>query len=139
MTDTPHARILCIEDEGDILDLLRIILERDGFECITALGGIDGVQKARDSHPDLILLDLMMPDMSGWEVLRHLQEDETSKYIPVIILTVRDRYSDPNLLNHAGDMAEIISKPFDFSRLTHRIRGILGLEPSELAWTPFVR
>ncbi len=139
MNETPRPRVLCIEDEGDILELLKIILERDGFECVTALGGIDGIHKAQSVKPDLILLDLMMPDMNGWEVLRHLQEDEVLKYIPVIILTVKDRYSDPDLLNKAGDMAALMTKPFEFSKLTQRIRGVLELAPSEVDWpTPIL-
>lgn len=134
MSDKPRPRVLCIEDEGDILELLKIILERDGFECITALGGIDGVQKAASERPDLILLDLMMPDMNGWEVLKHLQEDETLKYIPVIILTVKDRYSEPDIDRKVGDMAALMTKPFEFSKLTQRVRDILGMESSEVDW-----
>lgn len=130
MNETARRKILCIEDEDEILELLKIILERDGFECITALGGVDGFQKAQSTRPDLILLDLMMPDMNGWEVLRRLQEDETLKYIPVLILTVRDRYSEPDILNRVGDMAELMTKPFEFSDLTRRIRRLLAMEPS---------
>lgn len=122
-----RPKILCIEDESDVLELLHIILERDGFECIGALGGVEGLQKARSIHPDLILLDLMMPDMNGWEVLRRLQEDETLKYIPVLILTVRDRHADKDFQHLIGDIAEFMTKPFEFWKLTQRIRHILGL------------
>lgn len=134
MSEKPRPRVLCIEDEGDILELLKIVLERDGFECITALGGVDGVQKASDEHPDLILLDLMMPDMNGWEVLKYLQGHEALRYIPVIILTVKDRYSEPDIDQKVGDMAALMTKPFEFSQLTRRIRGILGLDSSEVDW-----
>lgn len=134
MTEQERQKILCIEDEGDILDLLRIILERDGFECISALGGLEGLQKARSVQPDLILLDLMMPDMNGWEVLRQLQEDERLRYIPVLILTVRDRYSEPDIHQKIGDMATLMTKPFEFMSLTQRIRSLLAMPASEVKW-----
>ena len=134
MSENPRSRVLCIEDEGDILDLLKIILERDRFECITALGGVDGIHKASSEHPDLILLDLMMPDMNGWEVLKYLQEHEALRYIPVIILTVKDRYSEPDIDKKVGDMAALMTKPFEFSKLTQRIRDVLGMDSSEVDW-----
>lgn len=90
MNEQERQKILCIEDEGDILDLLRIILERDGFECISALGGLEGLQKARSVQPDLILLDLMMPDMDGFAVLDELKADEALRDLPVIVITAKE-------------------------------------------------
>ncbi len=125
MNETVRSKILCIEDEGDILDLLTIILGRAGFDCVTALGGIEGIQKAHTARPDLIMLDLMMPDMGGWEVLRHLQEDDLLKNIPVIILTVKDLYFDANIPDQAGHEAAFMTKPFECSKLIQCIRDVL--------------
>jgi CheY-like chemotaxis protein len=77
------ARILCIDDEKEILDLIHLILGRKGYEVAGAIGGEAGLAKARSWKPDLVLLDLMMPDMDGWEVFHRLRADETrAKYRP---------------------------------------------------------
>jgi len=68
MDQTTVKRILCVEDEPEMIDLIRLILSRRGFEVHGAAGGVEGVRLIRELHPDLVLLDLMMPDMDGWEV-----------------------------------------------------------------------
>jgi len=67
MDNMPVKHIICIEDEMEMIDLIRIILGRRGFEVIGANGGREGLRMVREKHPDLVLLDLMMPDMDGWE------------------------------------------------------------------------
>ena len=79
MNDTETKHILCIEDEQEMIDLIRLILGRRGFDVIGAEGGKEGLEKARQEPPDLILLDLMMPDMDGWEVYQQIKADDKTK------------------------------------------------------------
>ena len=66
-------RILCIEDEAEMIDLTRLVLEREGFEVLGAVGGSEGLEIVHREKPDLVLLDLMMPDIDGWEVYRRMK------------------------------------------------------------------
>ena len=72
--------ILCVEDEPEMIDLMRLILGRRGFEVKGAAGGVEGLKMIRQEPPDLVLLDLMMPDMDGWELLRRLQADTAATW-----------------------------------------------------------
>ena len=76
MANTTVKRILCIEDEPEMIDLIRLILSRRGFEVVGAAGGVEGIKLVREMLPDLVLLDLMMPDMDGWEVYQQMKADE---------------------------------------------------------------
>jgi len=84
------GKILVIEDEQDIAELLTYNLERDGFRVESALTGEDGLVKARTAPPDLILLDIMLPGMNGLDVCRALRSDTATKGIPIVMLTARD-------------------------------------------------
>ncbi len=79
--------ILCIEDEPEMIDLIRLILGRRGFDVTGAAGGKAGLLAVRKELPDLVLLDLMMPDMDGWEVYQQMKADESTRHIPVIVVT----------------------------------------------------
>ncbi|HNN14798.1 MAG TPA: response regulator, partial [Anaerolineales bacterium] len=72
MDNSSTKKILCIEDEPEMVDLIRLILIRKGFEVFGAPGGLEGIRLVREMHPDLVLLDLMMPDMDGWEVYQQM-------------------------------------------------------------------
>jgi len=87
-------RILCIEDEPEMIDLIRLILERKGFEVLGAVGGQEGIESIRREKPDLILLDLMMPDVDGWEVYRQMKADEALQHIPVVVVTAKAQSID---------------------------------------------
>lgn len=121
-------RILCIEDEPEMIELIRIILEKRGFEVKGAVGGKEGLEKARSEKPDLILLDLMMPEMDGWEVYRQLKNDEELKNIPVIIVTARSQNIDRILGLHIAKVDDYITKPFGPSDLVESIKRVLGLQ-----------
>lgn len=88
--ELPGRTVVCIEDEPDMISLIKLALERHQVNLIGALGGREGLEKVREVRPDLVLLDLMMPDVNGAEVLEHLKADENLRDIPVIILTVLD-------------------------------------------------
>ena len=112
MNDTETKHILCIEDEPEMIDLIRLILGRRGYDVIGAAGGKDGLEKVRQQPPDLILLDLMMPDMDGWEVYQQIKADEKLRDIPVIVVTAKAQSIDKVLGLHIAKVDDYIAKPF---------------------------
>ncbi len=96
-------RVVVIEDEPEMIDLVRLILERKGFELIGAVGGREGLEIVRREKPDLVLLDLMMPDMDGWEVYQQMKADEKLKNIPVIVVTAEAESTDRVLRLHIAE------------------------------------
>jgi two-component system response regulator VicR len=105
-------RVVYIEDEAEMIDLVRLILSRKGFEVIGATGGRDGLNLVREKLPDLVLLDLMMPDMDGWEVYQQMKADESMRLIPVIVITAKAQSIDKVLGLHIAKVEDYISKPF---------------------------
>jgi two-component system response regulator VicR len=119
-------KILCIEDDKEMMDLLRLILEPRGFDFISAEGGRDGLDKIRAESPDLILLDLMMPDVDGWQVYRQIKADQALESIPVIVVTVRTQGIDEALGLQLGEIEGYITKPFSQVELLDIIDRVLG-------------
>jgi DNA-binding response OmpR family regulator len=117
--------ILCVEDEPEMIDLMRLILGRRGFEVKGACGGADGVRMIRESTPDLILLDLMMPDMDGWEVYQQLKADEATRNIPVIVVTAKAQSIDRVLGLHIAKVDDYIAKPFSPQELLNSVERVL--------------
>ncbi|MGQ9848625.1 MAG: response regulator transcription factor [Aggregatilineaceae bacterium] len=118
-------KILVIDDEKMTVDLLSILLERRGFEVIKAYGAEEGLRAAYRTHPDLILLDIMMPDMDGWEVCRRLRELSD---VPILFLTAIDDTRDRvRGLEMGAD--DYIIKPYDNDELVARIRAHLRRAP----------
>jgi DNA-binding response OmpR family regulator len=105
-------RILCIEDEAEMIDLMRLILERKGFEVLGAVGGQEGLDAVRREKPDLVLLDLMMPDVDGWEVYRQMKSDEELQDIPVVVVTAKAQSIDKVLGLHIAKVDDYVTKPF---------------------------
>ena len=128
MTDTNSKRILCIEDEPEMIDLIRLILGRRGFEVIGAAGGKEGLEKIRQEPPDLGLLDLMMPDMDGWGVYQQMKADEKTKEIPVIVVTAKAQSIDKVLGLHIAKVDDYIAKPFSPQDLLNSVDKVLGGE-----------
>jgi len=121
-----QKRILCIEDEPDMIELLLIILRRKGFEVTGASGGKEGLRMIRETNPDLVLLDLMMLDMGGWEVYQQLKADDLTKNIPVIIVTAKAQSIDKVLGLHIAKVDDYITKPFSPSELLERVNNVLA-------------
>lgn len=116
-----NKRVLIIDDDPGLLTLLRLGLERDGFEVITAQSGKEGLRKAYDCHPDLIVLDILMPEMDGWEVCQRL------RYIcetPILILTAVDE-RDGVIRGLSIGADDYVLKPCPFEELKARIRALL--------------
>jgi DNA-binding response OmpR family regulator len=126
MADTTKKRILCIEDEAEMIDLIRLILGRHGFDVKGAAGGREGLELVCKEKPDLVLLDLMMPDMDGWEVYQQMKADETTRNIPVIVVTAKAQSIDKVLGLHIAKVDDYIAKPFSPQELLASIDTVLG-------------
>lgn len=113
MNENESKRILCIEDESEMIDLMRLILSRRGYVVEGATGGKEGLKKVRKELPDLVLLDLMMPDLDGWEVYQQMKADENTKDIPVIVVTAKAQSIDKVLGLHIAKVDDYIAKPFN--------------------------
>jgi two-component system response regulator VicR len=121
-------RVLCIEDDAEMIDLIRLILERKGFEVLEAVGGKEGLEVSRREMPDLILLDLMMPEVDGWEVFRQLRADEQLKDIPVIVVTAKAQSIDIVLGLHIAKVDGYVTKPFGPQELLKSVNKVLAME-----------
>jgi len=124
--DEKKIRILCIEDEPEMIDLICLILNRHGFDVQGAGGGKEGLSKAKNELPKLILLDLMMPDMDGWEVYQQLKASEKTRHIPVIIVTAKAQEVDKVLGLHIAKVDDYIAKPFSPQALLDSVQGVLA-------------
>ena len=125
MEDT-SKRVDCIEDEPEMIDLVRLILSRKGFEVIGANGGVEGLEKVRHEEPDLVLLDLMMPDMDGWEVYQQMKADPALRDIPVVVVTAKAQSIDKVLGLHIAKVDDYITKPFGPQELLESVEKILA-------------
>ena len=119
------ATVLFIDDNPDLLDIVDAILSESGFLVAKAVSGEAGLSIARSLHPELILLDLNMPRMDGWEVLKLLKSEEVTRRIPVAIFSVRSDLKDKMFGLQRGAV-DYISKPFQYDQLSERIRRILA-------------
>lgn len=116
--------ILVVDDEQDLLDLIEYNLKKEGFDVLKAEDGEEGIRMARKHGPDLVLLDIMMPNMDGIEVLEIMRGDERLKRIPIIFLTARgDEKTEVEGLNKGGD--DYITKPISTTKLISRIKAVL--------------
>jgi CheY-like chemotaxis protein len=119
------ARVLVIDDEPSIRHILRFSLEAHGYEVIVAEDGQRGVAMARRQHPDVIVLDLMMPVMDGHTVLDVLRADEKTRYLPVVVLSALTQQAVKDRC-HAQGVASFIAKPFDPSDVAAALRDALA-------------
>lgn len=126
MEEQKTKHILCIEDEQEMIDLIRLILTRRGFEVRGANGGKEGLEAVRTQHPDLVLLDLMMPDMDGWEVYQQMKADEATRDIPVIVVTAKAQSIDKVLGLHIAKVDDYIAKPFSPQELMNSVDTVLN-------------
>ncbi len=120
-------RILVIEDDMHILAVLQKRLESAGYEVITASGGKEGFRKARMENPHLIILDLILPEMDGYEICNFLKKDKKYKEIPIIILSARSQERDIEEAKKAGAEA-YFTKPFNHEELLAKIKELMGEE-----------
>jgi two-component system, OmpR family, response regulator VicR len=123
------GKVVYIEDEPEMIDLVRLILSRKGYEVIGAGGGREGLEVIRQKLPDLVLLDLMMPDMDGWDVYQQMKAVDTTRDIPVIVITAKAQSIDKVLGLHIAKVDDYISKPFSPQELVDRVEKVIGRQP----------
>lgn len=109
-------KILIVDDEQDIVETLKFILEAQGYTCFCAYNGEDGLNKAKEIMPDLIILDVMMPKINGYKISRLLKYDNKYKDIPIIMVTARSQEQD-KLIGEETGVNEYISKPFELEEI----------------------
>jgi two-component system, cell cycle response regulator DivK len=121
------AKVLLVEDDEMNRDMLARRLVRRGFEVVSALNGKQGVDLARSEKPDIILMDMSLPIMDGWEATRCMKSDDATRSVPVIALTARAMSGDREKAIEAG-CDDYDTKPVEFDRLIGKIERLLGNE-----------
>ncbi len=134
----PKKRVLIVEDNRDARELLAIFLQRSGYEVLEAGTGLEAIDQTRANLPDLILMDLGLPKMSGDEAIARLKEDATTRHIPIIVNTAFDKRGAPVQQALAAGAAEILHKPVDLKTLLAMVRRFLEAEPALVAPPPDV-
>lgn len=126
MAQGQTRKVVCVEDEQEMIDLIRLILSRRGFEVLGANGGVRGLELIRAEKPDIVLLDLMMPEMDGWQVYQQLKADPATEHIPVVVVTAKAQNIDKVLGLHIARVDDYISKPFSLQELVDRVEAVLA-------------
>ena len=119
------TRILYVEDNEDNIYMLSRRLEREGFEVLIARDGVEGIACARAEHPDLVIMDLVLPELDGWEATRRLKADPLTSRIPVLALSASVMSGDPDKAIAAG-CDDFEFKPVNFPRLVKKIEKLLN-------------
>jgi len=121
-----NLRVIYVEDDPEMIDLIKLILNRQGFEVLGANGGRKGLELIQSELPDLVLLDLMMPDMDGWSVYQQLKSIPETNQIPVIIITAKSQPIDRVLGLHIAKVDDYICKPFHPQELIESINKVFS-------------
>ncbi len=126
-----RKKVVCIEDELEMIELVKLILGRSKFDVTGAVGGHEGLQKIAEIKPDLVLLDLMMPEMDGWEVYQKMKASEEMRDIPVIVVTAKAQSIDRVLGLHIARVDDYITKPFGPQDLLDSVERIIRIHTKE--------
>jgi two-component system, OmpR family, response regulator VicR len=122
-----RARILCIDDEPGVVELVSLIFKSQNIQVEGANTGQEGLDSMRRNPPDAVLLDIMMPEMDGWEVYKEIREDERLKSIPVIIVTARNSSFEEIIARERAGVNDYVTKPFVPNDLRESVTLVLGL------------
>jgi DNA-binding response OmpR family regulator len=125
MTNRDRPLVLVADDDADILQLVAFRLERSGYDVVRATDGEEALRIATETRPDLAVLDVMMPKLTGYDVTRRIREDEATSQIPVILLTARVQDADVARGFEVG-ADDYLKKPFSPQELRARVQAILG-------------
>jgi two-component system, OmpR family, response regulator len=131
----PNQKILVVDDEKQIIEIVKAYLERDGYGVIAAYDGKTALDLAQKEHPDLIVLDLMLPGISGWDVCRTLRKDSS---VPIIMLTARDDTTDKIVGLELG-ADDYVTKPFDPKELISRVKAVLRRSENRPSSAPVIK
>ena len=118
-------KILIVDDEKDLVDLIALRMKAEGFEALTAFDGDEALKKAEKHCPDLVLLDIMMPGVNGYQVARELKKNEATKNIKIIMLTAKTGEKDRFWGMESG-ADEYVTKPFEMSMILALVKKLLG-------------
>ncbi|MCL4266287.1 MAG: response regulator [Anaerolineae bacterium] len=119
-------KVVCIEDELEMIELVKLILGRNKFDVTGAVGGHEGLEKITEIKPDLVLLDLMMPEMDGWEVYQKMKASDDMRDIPVIVVTAKAQSIDRVLGLHIARVDDYITKPFGPQELLDSVERVIN-------------
>jgi DNA-binding response OmpR family regulator len=131
MDQEKGRRVIYIEDDQEMIDLVVLILSRRGFQIQGAHGGRNGLDLIHQDPPDLVLLDLMMPGLDGWEVYQQLKANESTRNIPVIVVTAKAQPIDRVLGLHIAKVDDYIAKPFRPQELLDSIERVMSRASQE--------
>lgn len=123
-------KVLIVEDEPNILLAVKMCMEQAGYEVITAQDGITAVQEAIDNHPDLILLDIVIPKMNGYLVCEALKQEESTRNIPVVVISARAQEEDIVRAKSIGAVDYIV-KPFSPEELRSKVQKVIGMKKED--------
>lgn|SRR5579859_816299 len=126
----PPIKVLHIDDKPEMIEMIRIILSKAGYEVAGATNGKSGLQALETFMPDVVLLDLMMPDIDGWEVFRAIKANPQTAHIPVIVLTARAQSIDKVLGLHIAKVDDYITKPFNQTQVLDSLKRVLAAQHS---------
>jgi CheY-like chemotaxis protein len=122
-----QAQVLCIDDEPGVIELISLILRSQNIQVDGASSGKEGLARMRKNPPDAVLLDIMMPEMDGWEVYKQIRADDTLKKIPVIIVTARNSSFEEVIARERAGVDDYITKPFVPNQVRESLRRVLNL------------
>jgi two-component system response regulator VicR len=123
-----RARVLCIDDEPGVVELIGLILKPQNIQVDGVNSGREGLESMRKNPPDAVLLDIMMPEMDGWEVYKQIRADENLKDIPVIIVTARNSSFEEIIARERAGVNDYVTKPFVPNDLRKSLATVLKLE-----------
>ncbi len=124
-----HARILSIEDDPEMSSLIQLIFERKGHRVIGVRRGELGLEFLKSLKPDVLLLDLMLPDIDGWDLYRQMKNDRELAKVPIIIVSARSKEQDAANGLHVINNDRFIEKPFEVKDLIDTVNGLLEKSP----------
>jgi diguanylate cyclase (GGDEF)-like protein len=138
MVEVTKRKVLLIDDEIALLEVMRTNLEIEGYEVVTEMSGETGLVSAVVDQPDVVILDIMMPDVDGWEICNRLRSDPRTRYIPIIMLTALD---EPHHIVKGFESGadDCLSKPFDNAELFARIKSVLTKASKGMAVDPLTK
>ncbi|MFQ5407943.1 MAG: response regulator [Anaerolineales bacterium] len=124
-TPDPSPKVVCIEDDHNALDFIRLTLRDTGYTFIGISDPREALEVLKRHTPDVVVLDIMMPDMSGWDVFRHLQAEERLRHVPVIVVTARASQVDRIFGERVARVHAYLQKPFEAAHLRMAVRSAL--------------
>jgi len=119
-------KILLVDDSETVLMMEQMILKKDRYQLITAKNGKEGVQKALETRPDLILMDVVMPEMNGFEAVRCLRQQAATQSVPIVMVTTKAEAESMEIGYEIG-CSDYVAKPIDSTELLTKVRSILGV------------